>query len=72
LETVAEQWLRRNFSQRMTQLPQDIGEWQSRARAWFERLRNELCDALEKVEADLPAAAPLGDGPPCRFVRTPS
>jgi coproporphyrinogen III oxidase len=55
----------------MTQLPQEIGEWQSRARAWFERLRDELCEALEQVEAHLPAGAPLGDLPPGRFVRTP-
>ena len=55
----------------MTQLPQQIGEWQSRARAWFERLRDDLCAALERVEADLSVAAPLGDKLAGHFVRTP-
>ena len=55
----------------MTQLPKEIGECQSRARAQFERLRDELCLALEQVEADLPPGAPLGHTSPGRFVRTP-
>ena len=44
---------------------------QSTARAWFESLRDDICAALEQVEADLPAGAPLADRPPARFVRTP-
>jgi coproporphyrinogen III oxidase len=42
-----------------------------RARAWFEQLRNDICAALEAIEDDLPAGAPLGQQPAGRFVRTP-
>jgi coproporphyrinogen III oxidase len=42
-----------------------------RARRWFEALRDELCAALERLEAELPAGAPMGDRAPSRFVRTP-
>jgi len=48
-----------------------ITEHQSRARAWFERLRDDICAAFEAVEDALPATAPLGDRAPGRFVRTP-
>ena len=53
----------------MTDSPFDAQKQQ--AQAWFERLRDELCAAFEKVEADLPAGAPLADRPSGRFVRTP-
>jgi coproporphyrinogen III oxidase len=43
----------------------------SRARAWFETLRDNLCVALETVEDALPSDAPLADRAPGRFVRTP-
>ena len=43
----------------------------AKARAWFEALRDEICAGLEKVEAALPANAPLGANPAGRFVRTP-
>ena len=42
-----------------------------RARAWFERLRDDICAALEAVEDALPADAPLSDRPAGRFQRTP-
>jgi coproporphyrinogen III oxidase len=41
----------------------------TRARAWFERLREDICAALEAIEDAAPAA--LHDGTPGRFVRTP-
>jgi coproporphyrinogen III oxidase len=40
-----------------------------RARAWFERLRDDICDALEGLERDAPDR--LYRGTPGRFVRTP-
>ena len=43
----------------------------TRARAWFEALRDDICAGLEKVEAALPANASLGANPAGRFVRTP-
>jgi coproporphyrinogen III oxidase len=43
----------------------------TRARAWFERLRDDICAVLEAVEDAFPAAAPLADRPPGKFVRTP-
>jgi len=43
----------------------------TRARAWFEHLRDDICAALEGCERDLPAGAPLGDRAPGQFVRTP-
>jgi coproporphyrinogen III oxidase len=44
---------------------------QASARAWFEKLRDDLCAALEAVEHALPAGAPLAERAPGRFVRTP-
>ena len=48
-----------------------ISHHQSTARAWFEALRDDICAALERVEADLPASAPFADRPAARFIRTP-
>ena len=48
-----------------------IAERQARARAWFERLRDEICAAFEALEDALPADAPLAGRAPGRFVRTP-
>jgi coproporphyrinogen III oxidase len=48
-----------------------IDRWRQQARRWFEVLRDELCAALERLEADLPAGAPLADRNAGRFVRTP-
>ncbi|MGE3709400.1 MAG: coproporphyrinogen III oxidase, partial [Hyphomicrobiaceae bacterium] len=41
------------------------------ATAWFETLRDDICTALEAIEADLPADAPGAEQPAGRFVRTP-
>jgi coproporphyrinogen III oxidase len=51
--------------------PEILTERQAQARAWFESLRDQICAALEQIEAELPAGAPLSDQPPARFARTP-
>jgi coproporphyrinogen III oxidase len=43
----------------------------TRAEAWFQSLRDDICLAFERLEDDLPAAAQLSDRPAGRFVRTP-
>src|SRR5262245_41941355 len=43
----------------------------ARARAWFERLRDDICAAFEAIEDDLPYGALLVNGAAGRFVRTP-
>jgi coproporphyrinogen III oxidase len=48
-----------------------IADRQSRARAWFEQLRDDICAAFETLEDALPAGAPLADRAAGRFVRTP-
>jgi coproporphyrinogen III oxidase len=44
---------------------------QAEARAWFETLRDDICAAFEKLEAELPAKAPLADRTAARFIRKP-
>ena len=41
------------------------------ARAWFERLRDDMCVALENIEDALPAGSPLSERAAGRFKRTP-
>ncbi len=41
------------------------------ARAWFEKLRDDICTAFEKLETGLPETAPHGQDAPGTFVRTP-
>ena len=43
----------------------------TRAREWFENLRDGICTDLEAVERALPVSAPLADRAPGCFVRTP-
>jgi coproporphyrinogen III oxidase len=48
-----------------------VAERQSRARAWFEQLRDDICAAFEGLEDALPAGAQLSERAAGRFVRTP-
>ena len=48
-----------------------LEERKARARAWFERLRDDICTAFEALEDALPAGAPLSDRAAGRFRRTP-
>jgi coproporphyrinogen III oxidase len=43
---------------------------QARARAWFERLRDDICLAIERLEDELPPTAPLAAQAPGRFKRS--
>jgi coproporphyrinogen III oxidase len=45
--------------------------YKNSAQAWFESLRDDICAALETLEAELPAGAPLAEQLPGRFARTP-
>ena len=50
-------------------LPQDIEKKKETARAWFEKLRDEICLKLEAIETDLPDT--FCEEPAGKFVRTP-
>ncbi len=45
--------------------------YKAQARAWFERLRDEICASFEVLEAEFPAVAPHGGSLPARFERKP-
>ena len=45
--------------------------YKTQARTWFEHLRDEICASLERLEADLPPDAPLGQVPAATFTRKP-
>jgi coproporphyrinogen III oxidase len=47
----------------------DIEARKARAKAWFERLRDEICAAFEQLEDEAPASLYTGNAG--RFVRTP-
>ena len=49
----------------------EIEARKTRARAWFEALRDDICAAFEALEQALPAGAPLAGGAAGGFVRTP-
>jgi len=51
--------------------PATLDARKARARAWFERLRDDICAAFEAIEAALPAGASLADRAAGRFIRTP-
>lgn len=48
-----------------------LGQKKAAARAWFEKLRDDICGAFEKLEASLPETAPHGKDAPGTFTRTP-
>lgn len=48
-----------------------LDQRKSTARAWFEKLRDDICAAFEALEAKLPEAAPQGSDPSGSFLRTP-
>jgi coproporphyrinogen III oxidase len=55
----------------MTSKVDPLDEYRERARSWFEKLRDQLCAAFERLEAELPAGAPLSSKAPRAFLRTP-
>lgn len=50
-------------------LPADIEDKKQKVRAWFEEMRDRICDAFEKIEDDL--EGPHAVWAPGRFERTP-
>jgi len=48
-----------------------LEQHKTNARLWFEKLRDDLCQAFERLEAELPASAALADRPPGQFAVSP-
>jgi coproporphyrinogen III oxidase len=48
-----------------------LDDRKTKASAWFETLRDNLCAAFEALENELPAGAPLADAPAGSFTRKP-
>ena len=48
-----------------------IEQHKTRAKTWFESLRDQITSAFETLEDTLPKDAPLADRPAGRFLRTP-
>jgi coproporphyrinogen III oxidase len=48
-----------------------LEQYKTGARLWFESLRDDLCQAFERLEAELPASALLADRPAGQFTITP-
>jgi coproporphyrinogen III oxidase len=48
-----------------------IEDQKTRAKTWFESLRDQIASAFETLEDTLPKGAPLADRPAGRFLRTP-
>ena len=46
-----------------------IEQQKTKARGWFELLRDEICSAFERLETELPEGAPLGRQPAAIFDR---
>ena len=49
----------------------ELDQHKAQAKAWFEKLRDDLCAAFEALEDEAPATGREGNTPPGRFVRTP-
>jgi coproporphyrinogen III oxidase len=49
----------------------ELDRRRTRASAWFQDLRDDICSAFERLEDELPGGAPLAHEAPGRFVRTP-